>query len=123
MATEQTAFENLAATPGKIIATDVTAVQKLAGNFGAGTFSGNRVAANSLALKNSDVTPTVDKVADQKPGRHAKKAGDNNPVSSAIKAIKEASSGSYVGKHRADAAGTKVSVGNDEKGSKGSTEK
>ncbi len=123
VATEQTALTNLAATPGKIIATDVAAVQKLAGNFRAPTLSSNRVQTNTLALKNTDVTPSVDKVADQNPGRHAKKVNDNNPVSSAIKAIKEGSAGSYVGKHRAGAAGAKAPAGDDEKGLKASAEK
>ena len=79
--------------------------------------------------------PTVlaNTVADQKdkdataglatPARHAAKANDNNPVSTAIKAIKEASKGSYVGRHCADAAGAKASAHNGEDGSKGSNGK
>ena len=55
-------------------------------------------------------------------GRHAAKATDNNPVSNAITAIKEASGGSYVGKHRANTVGVKGSSGSDDDGSKGSTE-
>lgn len=97
VATERTALTNLAATPGRIIATDVAAIQKLTGGFGAGALSANKVA------------PTTS-------GRHAAKTDGDNPVSSAVKAIKDASKGSYVGKHRADGAGENTST---EGGTKG----
>ena len=137
LSTEQTALTNLAATPGKIIATDVAAIQNLASDFGASTLSVNKVVATAPA----DSTPTLraptvlaNTVADQKdvkdataglatPARHAAKANDNNPVSTAIKAIKEASKGSYVGRHRADADGAKASARNGEDGSNGSNGK
>ena len=134
LTTEQTALTNLAATPGKIIATDIAAIQKLSGDFGASALSVNKLQTNTLALKNTDVTPSADvvarKVADQKdakdatagsttPGRHAAKANDNNPVSNAIKAIKEASKASYVGKHRADSVGAKASADDGENGKTG----
>jgi hypothetical protein len=127
LATEQTALTNLAATPGKIVAADVLAVQKLAGDFGANSLSVTKFQTNTLALTNTDVTPSVtpkSKAADSaKPGRHAARTNDNNPVSSAIKAIKQASNGSYVGKHRADAIGVKAAAGNGQDGSKGSSGK
>ncbi len=136
LTTEQTALTNLAATPGKIIATDIAAIQKLSGDFGGSALSVNKLQTNTLALKNTDVTPSSNevvahKVADQKdakdatagstaPGRHAAKPNDNSPVSNAIKAIKEASKGSYVGKHRADSVGAKASTDNGENGKNGS---
>ncbi len=137
VSTEQTTLTNLAATPGKILATDVAAIQKLGSDFGASTLSVNNVVAtapadNTPKLKTSNfVTNTV---ADQKdvknstagsttPARHAANANDNNSVSDAIKAIKEASKGSYVGKHRADTVGVKASAGAGEDGSQGSNAK
>jgi ubiquinone biosynthesis protein UbiJ len=132
--TEQTALTNLAATPGKIIATDLAATQKLASGSAASTLSPAKQQSDTPALKNSDVNVEASKVAgdegakDTTAGsttraRHAAKATDNSPVSTAIKAIKEASKGSYVGKHRADTVGAKGASGNEENGSKGSTEK
>ena len=124
LATEQAALTNLAATPGKIVAADVAAVQKLAGDFGANTLSVTKFQTNTLALTNTDITPSVTpklKVGDSaKPGRHAARDNDNNPVSSAIRAIKQASNGSYVGRHRADAISAKAAAGNGQDGSKGS---
>jgi hypothetical protein len=131
--TEQTALTNLAATPGKIIAADLAAIQKLAGDS-ASTLSPAKQQSDTPALKNSDVDVVASTIAgDEGPkntttgsttrARHAAKAADNSPVSNAIKAIKEASKGSYVGKHRADTVGKKGASGSDENGSKGSTEK
>jgi hypothetical protein len=127
LATEQTALTNLAATPGKIIATDIAAVQKLAGDFGANTLSADKLQTNTLALKNTHVTPSATPKlktdGSTTPVRHAANANAKNPVSSAIKVIKEASKGSYVGRHRADAIGAKAAAGNGADGSKGSSEK
>ena len=132
--TEQAALTNLAATPGKIIATDLAAIQKLAGGSAASSLLPAKQLSNTSALKNTDVNVGASKTAGDDGnkdslagsttrGRHAAKATDNNPVSNAIKAIKEASGGSYVGKHRADTVGVKGSSSSDDDGSKGSTEK
>jgi hypothetical protein len=136
LVTEQAALTNLAATPGNIIATDLAAIQKLAGGVGA-----KSLPVNTLALKNTDVTAPVNKmvatasttntVANRKdtknatagsttPGRDVARVNDN-PVSSAIKAIKEASTGSYVGRHRADTVGAKAAGSGDESSKKDST--
>ena len=114
---------------GKIIATDIAAIQKLTNDI---TPSVNNVVANAAAvdgLKPKASTVVTNKAADQKdpkdatvgstptPARHAAKANDN-PVSSAIKAIKAACKGSYVGKHRADGVGESASdKGEAQKGS------
>jgi hypothetical protein len=55
VATEQTALNNLAATPGKIIATDVAAIQKLAGNVGASAATALASATNTLQPSASNV--------------------------------------------------------------------
>jgi hypothetical protein len=132
--TEQAALSNLAATPGKIIATDLAAIQKLAGGSAASTLVPAKQQSDAPALKNTDVHVGPSKTAgdegtkDSLAGsttraRHAAKATDNSPVSNAIKAIKEAFGGSYVGKHRADTVGVKGSSSSDDDGSKGSNEK
>ena len=53
--TEQTALTNLAATPGKIIATDLAAIQKLAGGSAASSLLPAKQQSNTSALKNTDV--------------------------------------------------------------------
>jgi len=131
--TEQAALTNLAATPGKIIATDLAAIQKLAGGSAASSLLPAKQQSNTSALKNTDIKVGASKTAGDEGtkdslagsttrGRHAAKATDNNPVSNAITAIKEASGGSYVGKHRANTVGVKGSSSSDDNGSKGSTE-
>lgn len=128
VATEQTALNNLAATPGKIIATDIAALQKLGLPNASATSFTNKVAATdtvtkpkAAAAETNTLTATMDTVGSTTQPRHAAKSNDNNPVSSAIKAIKEASKGSYVGKHRADSGGSKSSGADN--ASKGSDEK
>jgi hypothetical protein len=129
--TEQAALTNLAATPGKIIATDLAAIQKLAGGSAASSLLPAKQQSNTPALTNTDVNVVASKIAgdegakDTPAGsttraRHAAKATDNIPVSNAIKAIKDASKGSYVGRHRADTVGATGAAGSDKDDSKGS---
>jgi hypothetical protein len=135
LATEQTALTNLAATPGKIIATDVAAIQKLAGDFGGATtlaapmgqpLALNRATIATPSLKTSAVASsrlaapsTEDGTPASSPTvtRHPKKANDDNPVAHAIKSITK---GSYVGKHRADDAKASATKGDGAKSSKDS---
>jgi len=135
LATEQTALTNLAATPGKIIATDVAAIQKLAGDFGGATtlaapmgqpLALNRATIATPSLKTSAVASsklaapsTEDGTPASSPTvtRHPKKANDDNPVANAIKSITK---GSYVGKHRADDAKASATKGDGAKSSKNS---
>src|SRR6478735_6957872 len=53
--TEQAALTNLAATPGKIIATDLAAIQKLAGGSAASSLLPAKQQSNTSALKNTDI--------------------------------------------------------------------
>ena len=57
MTTEQAALTNLAATPGKIIATDLAAIQKLAGGSAASSLSPQK-AAEQHALRSRTRTST-----------------------------------------------------------------
>ena len=135
LATEQTALTNLAATPQKIITTDVAAIQKLAGDFGGATTLAAAPKGQTLALNRATIatpslkTPAVasSKLAapsteDGTPASsptvtHTKKANDDNPVANAIKSIAK---GSYVGKHRADDAKASATKGDGAKSSKDS---
>jgi ubiquinone biosynthesis protein UbiJ len=132
--TEQAALTNLAATPGKIITTDVAAIKKLAGDFGGATTLATGKVASPLALNKSSVTPTVTAPKANKltvkldgpstdgtsaaPTKKVKKTTDNNPVANAIKSI---SKGSYVGKHRADDTKSAAKSDDGSKGAKHST--
>lgn len=148
LATEQTALTNLAATPQKIITTDVAAIQKLAGDFGgtstqaAGT-STNAITSNvktkAITSKvntpsiTSDVkTPVADAAVTTKssvaadPGTNSgsttparhAKSAGGGAVANAIKEVTGGSKGSYVGKHRAGSDGASSSHSSDA-GSKG----
>jgi hypothetical protein len=148
LATEQTALTNLAATPQKIITTDVAAIQKLAGDFGgtstqaAGT-STNAITSNvktkAITSKvntpsiTSDVkTPVADAAVTTKssvaadPGTNSgsttparhAKSAGGGAVANAVKTVTGGSKGSYVGKHRAGSDGASSSHSSDA-GSKG----
>ena len=116
LATEQTALTNLAATPQKIITTDVAAIQKLAGDFGGATIATPSLKTPAVASSRLAAPSTEDGTPASSPTvtRHPKKANDDNPVANAIKSITK---GSYVGKHRADDA--KASATKGDGGSKG----
>jgi hypothetical protein len=136
LATEQTALTNLAATPQKIITTDVAAIQKLAGDFGGTSTLAVAPKVETLALNRATIaTPSLkapavasSKVADSSTDdgtpassstvtRHTKKANDDNPAANAIKSITK---GSYVGKHRADNAKASATKGDGATSSKDS---
>jgi hypothetical protein len=125
LATEQTALTNLAATPQKIITTDVAAIQKLAGDFGGATTLVAAPKGQTLALNRGTIaTPSLKTPAVASSRLAAPSTEDGTPASSptvtrhpVANAIKSITKGSYVGKHRADDAKASATKGDD--GSKG----